>query len=211
MAADKFEKDLHEFLNHASSREEAELWRAELMRDAHSSTLSSASNRALQLQAQGKLDEAEPLMRECLRGSRETLGDAHPDTIKCIGNLAQLLYTRAGPQGPFGFTHAFNELGEAESLLRECLHAARTTLGDAHAETQHYARDLEEIVRYEHEQREMQGLPEPLRMQQASSAAAAPLTGVVVVLKGLVSAADLNGARAAAGSFDPAKVRKECA
>ena len=37
------------------------------------------------LQDQGKLDEAEPLYREALAASRETLGDRHPDTLASVG------------------------------------------------------------------------------------------------------------------------------
>ena len=54
--------------------------------------------------------EAEPLFREALQKRRSTLGDAHPDTLTSMNNLAELL--RA--QGKFG---------EAEPLFREALHA----------------------------------------------------------------------------------------
>ena len=43
------------------------------------------SNMGRLLQAQGKLDEAEPLYREDLAACRETLGDRHPDTLTSVG------------------------------------------------------------------------------------------------------------------------------
>ena len=39
---------------------------------------------ALELQAQGKFDEAEPLFREALEVTRATLGNRHPDTLASI-------------------------------------------------------------------------------------------------------------------------------
>ena len=39
------------------------------------------------LQAQGDLGGAEPLFREALQVSRETLGLLHPDTLNSINNL----------------------------------------------------------------------------------------------------------------------------
>ena len=39
----------------------------------------------------GRSAEAEPLYREALTASRETLGDRHPDTLGSINNLAALL------------------------------------------------------------------------------------------------------------------------
>jgi len=74
------------------------------------------------LKAQGKLDEAEPLLREALRARRETLGDRHPDTLVSINNLGSLL-------------KAQGKLDEAEPLLREALRARRETLGDRHPDT----------------------------------------------------------------------------
>ena len=40
---------------------------------------------------QGRLAEAEPLLREALAGYRCELGDTHPDTLASINNYASLL------------------------------------------------------------------------------------------------------------------------
>ena len=57
-------------------------------------------------QAQGKLDEAEPLISEALEAFRATLGDRHPRTLASIANMASLL-------------QAQGKLDEAELLLEE--------------------------------------------------------------------------------------------
>ena len=46
---------------------------------------------AVELQVQGKYDEAEPLCREALERQRETLGSRHPNTLTSINNLGLLL------------------------------------------------------------------------------------------------------------------------
>ena len=74
------------------------------------------------LQAQGKLDEAEPLLREALDARRTTLGDQHPNTLASINNLGGLLMDQG-------------KLKEAEALGREALEAMRATLGDRHPDT----------------------------------------------------------------------------
>ena len=81
------------------------------------------STLALELQGQGKYDEAEPLLREVLEVSRETLGDRHPDTLTTISNLGLLLQEAKG------------ELTAAEPLLREALEVRRETLGNRHPHT----------------------------------------------------------------------------
>ena len=49
------------------------------------------SNFAGLLQDQGKVDEAEPLYRECLAAQKETLGDKHPDTLTSVSALVVLV------------------------------------------------------------------------------------------------------------------------
>ena len=49
------------------------------------------SNFAVLLKNQGKLDEAEPLFRECLAAEKETLGDKHPDTLNTVSALVVLV------------------------------------------------------------------------------------------------------------------------
>ena len=43
------------------------------------------------LKAQGKVDEAEPLYRECLSAKKETLGDRHPETLISVSALVVLV------------------------------------------------------------------------------------------------------------------------
>ncbi|XRB16584.1 EF-hand domain-containing protein [Pseudoscourfieldia marina] len=74
------------------------------------------------LRQQGKYDDAEPLHREALDGRRRELGDAHPDTLMSINNLALLL----DDQGKYA---------DAESLYREALDGSRRDLGDADPRT----------------------------------------------------------------------------
>ena len=49
------------------------------------------NNLALLLMDQGKLEEAEPLMREAVEGFREVHGPRHPNTLNMAGNLADCL------------------------------------------------------------------------------------------------------------------------
>jgi hypothetical protein len=43
----------------------------------------------------GRLDEAEPLVREVLEGCRSTLGPKHPGTLLSVGCLGALLQAQA--------------------------------------------------------------------------------------------------------------------
>jgi Flp pilus assembly protein TadD len=84
---------------------------------------------AFELEAQGKYDEAEPLLREALEVSRETLGNRHPDTLTSISNLGALLYAKGN-------------LAAAEPLIREALEVQRETVGDRHPDTLVYINNL---------------------------------------------------------------------
>jgi hypothetical protein len=80
------------------------------------------SNLAMLLQAQGKLGEAEPLMRETLEVQRATLGPKHLDTLTSMNNLATLL-------------RAQGKLAEAAMLFKETLEGFRAALGPQHPYT----------------------------------------------------------------------------
>ncbi|KAJ1639406.1 hypothetical protein T492DRAFT_1117215 [Pavlovales sp. CCMP2436] len=113
------------------------------------------------LQAQGKLGEAEPLLRRALEGREEQLGESHPDTLASVNNLAVLLkaqgklaeaeplYRRAleGHEKQFGASHlntlnsvnnlaallqAQDKLDESEPLLRRALEGCKDQLGASH-------------------------------------------------------------------------------
>ena len=77
---------------------------------------------AKELHAQGKFDEAEPLFREALEVSRETLGSRHPNTLASVNNLGTLLKAKG-------------DLTAAEPLYREALEVRRETLGNRHPNT----------------------------------------------------------------------------
>ena len=85
-------------------------------------TVFTLNTLAKELQVLGMYDEAEPLHREALKVSRETLGDRHPSTLTCIGNLGALLYRKG-------------DLVAAEPLHREALEGRRETLGNRHPDT----------------------------------------------------------------------------
>ena len=88
---------------------------------------------ALELKAQGKFDEAEPLFREALEVLRETLGNRHPRTLRCIGHLGMLLKSKG-------------DLAAAELLLREALEGRRETLGSRHPRTLLSIDNLDQLV-----------------------------------------------------------------
>ena len=77
---------------------------------------------AVELQDQGKYDEAEPLYREALEVRRATLGSRHQKTLTSISNLGMLLKAKG-------------DLAAAEPLYHEALEVRRETLGDRHLNT----------------------------------------------------------------------------
>jgi non-specific serine/threonine protein kinase/serine/threonine-protein kinase len=74
------------------------------------------------LQAQGKLDQAEPYYREALEKRRRVLGGEHPDTLISINNMGALL-------------QAEGKIDQAEPYYREALEKRRRVLGDEHPHT----------------------------------------------------------------------------
>jgi tetratricopeptide (TPR) repeat protein len=111
--------------------------RRRVLGDEHPHTLISINNMGLLLQAQAMLPEAEPMrmhvrhsrgpdaqarlaeaepyMREALKGLRRVLGDDHPHTIGRIHNLGSLLRDQG-------------RLSEAEELFAETVRRARRAL-----------------------------------------------------------------------------------
>jgi len=90
--------------------------------DDQPTPLESICNLAFLFNAQGKLAEAEPHLREALEVRRAKLGDEHPDTLSSLNNLAGHLYVRG-------------EHYEAGSLLREVLAGRHAKLGEEHPDT----------------------------------------------------------------------------
>ena len=94
----------------------------EVAKDAEPGRRSLALNEhALTLSAQGRFEEAEPLYREALEITCETLGERHPENATRLNNLASLLKD----------TGRFEE---AEPLYREALEITCETLGERHPE-----------------------------------------------------------------------------
>ena len=85
-------------------------------------TIFTLDTLARELHIQGKFDEAEPLYREALEVSRETLGSRHPDTLGSINTLGLLLKDKG-------------DFVAAELLHREALEGRRETLGSRHPDT----------------------------------------------------------------------------
>jgi tetratricopeptide (TPR) repeat protein len=96
------------------------------------------SNLGNVLRAQGKLAEAEPLLREALEVFRRKLGNEHPGTLKSINYLGLLL-------------RAQGEYDEAEALLREALEGRRRQLGDEHPITLTVSRSLDALLKEKQE------------------------------------------------------------
>ena len=76
-------------------------------------------HRALALEKEGRLAEAEPLMRRALAIAETSFGPDHPNVAGALNNLAALL-------------QATNRLAEAEPLIRRALAIDETSFGPDH-------------------------------------------------------------------------------
>ena len=79
------------------------------------------NNLAGVLEARGKVDEAEPLIRQVVEARRRVLGGA-PDTLQAMSGLALVLNGRG-------------KLNEAKAINRQILEARRRILGPGHTAT----------------------------------------------------------------------------
>ena len=96
--------------------------RLQVKRTNGQSTVSTLDSLASELKAQGKFDEAEPLLREALEVESKRYGSRHPNTLISIGNLGGLLKVKG-------------DFAVAEPLLCEALEVKRETLGSRHPST----------------------------------------------------------------------------
>ncbi len=96
--------------------------RRRVLGEEHPDTLASINDMGLLLQAQGKLLEAEPYIREALEKRRRVLGEEHPDTLESINNAGNLL-------------EAQGRLSDAEPYYRQSLEKSRSVLGEEHLDT----------------------------------------------------------------------------
>jgi serine/threonine protein kinase/Tfp pilus assembly protein PilF len=103
-------------------QESALATRRRVLGEEHPDTITSINNMGFQLQAQGKLAEAEPYYRDALEKRRRTLGEEHPNTIESINNMGFLL-------------QAQGKLAEAEPYYRDALEKRRRVLGEEHPDT----------------------------------------------------------------------------
>ena len=88
----------------------------------HPTTAISLNNFAYLLNAQGRHDDAEPLLRRALAIREKTLGPEHPTTATTLNNLAELLRS----QGKYD---------DAEPLYHRALAINKNTLGPNHPDT----------------------------------------------------------------------------
>lgn len=72
--------------------------------------------------AQGQLVDAELVFCELFEGSRETLGDQHPQTLVCLENLADVLF-------------APGKRTQAKRILQMVRNGRHDTLGSGHPDT----------------------------------------------------------------------------
>ena len=95
-------------------------------------TLQAVNNLASLLHDNGRLEEAEPLLRQALDSHNKLLGDAHPDTHMLANNLADLL-------------RDLGKLEEAEILMESVLSGLTKILGVDHPNTQIARENLEDL------------------------------------------------------------------
>ena len=86
------------------------------------------------LRAEGRLDEARPLLERALAESRAVHGDTHPDTLILITNLGTLLQDQ-------------RRLDEAQPLLEEAVAGFRAVRGDTHPDTLNSISSLGALLR----------------------------------------------------------------
>jgi tetratricopeptide (TPR) repeat protein len=136
--------------------------RARVLGPEHGDTLESLHVYAMALASSGRVDEAIPLIRECLAAQRRVLGATHNHTLISMNNRAHALVKRGewseakallsealdarGKLGPVTelvpnttnlaqCLHAEGDLEAADRLLRELLDRVIQALGPDHQET----------------------------------------------------------------------------
>jgi len=101
--------------------------------EAHPDTLKSAGQMGELLQVQGKLDDAEVLLRKVLDGSRRTFGEDAPETLDAISNIGGALYEKG-------------KLAEAETAWRDGLDRSRRARGPDDPQTLGFLNNLGSLL-----------------------------------------------------------------
>jgi serine/threonine protein kinase len=96
-------------------------------------TIDSQHNLAAMLADEGKLTEAEPLMRDALERSRRLFGEDSPATMRSLNNFGALLYLQG-------------KLAEAEPLYRQVLQQLTRSLGADHLDTLNAENNLASLL-----------------------------------------------------------------
>ena len=86
-----------------------------------------------------------PDVAQALSGSREVLGDGHPDTLKSAGNLAALLVEQAHHTKPESKKRKAR-LQEALPLYEECTRGFKAGLGAQHPSTLSYVNEMARVM-----------------------------------------------------------------
>lgn len=97
-------------------------------------TIMSANNLALNYDALGRLDAAEPLFRRALDSHERVYGPDHPLTLVSLTNLAGLYQLRG-------------RFDEAETMLRHVVDARLRQFGEGAADTVRARHNLESLLR----------------------------------------------------------------
>jgi non-specific serine/threonine protein kinase/serine/threonine-protein kinase len=103
-------------------QDDSQVIRRRELGDEHPDTLDSIKEMGYLLWAQGRLAEAEPLLREAMEKRRRVLGNDHISTLDSIDKYGNLLRDQG-------------KLSEAEFYSREALEGRRRVLGDEHSDT----------------------------------------------------------------------------
>lgn len=117
-------------------QERALATRRKVLGEEHPDTLKSLRGLGELLSVQGKLADAEVVLRDALEKRRRILGEEHPDTLTSIDDLGD----------------AFSDQGkwsEAERCFREALEKRRRVLGDQNGETMHSINNMGGVLQHE--------------------------------------------------------------
>ena len=111
--------------------------REKALGEDHPDVATSLNNLAGLLEAQGKLDEAEPMYRRALAIDEKALGEDHPDVATSLNNLAYLLQSQ-------------HKLDEAEPMHRRALAIKEKALGEDHPEVATLLNNLANLLESQH-------------------------------------------------------------